>query len=129
MEVGYETNKGGKINATIQNITFQNMTVLHNFHKLVMSIHNADDAAVSDILFCNITVEDASMDKGDAGENAQLIDITIESSNNWSTTKNRGTVDNVKFGGIYVVDGDDTIDFREDNLCRFVLWAMMRNIW
>lgn len=117
MEVGYETNKGGKINATIQNITFQNMTVLHNFHKPVMSIHNADDADVSGILFGNIIVEDASMGKGDAGENAQLIDITIESSSNWSTTKNRGTVDNVKFDGIYVVDGDDTIDFREGNLC------------
>ena len=117
MEVGYETNKGGKINATIQNITFQNITVLHNFHKPVMSIHNADDADVSGILFSNIIVEDASMGKGDAGENAQLMDITIESSSNWSTTKSRGTVDHVKFDGIYVVAGDDTIDFREGNLC------------
>ncbi len=117
MEVGYETNKGGKINASIQNITFQNITVLHNFHKPVMSIHNADDAAVSDILFRNIIVEDASMGKGDAGENAQLIDITIEASSNWSTTKNRGTVAQAEFDGIYVVSGDDTIDFREGNLC------------
>ncbi len=117
MEVGYETNKGGKINPTIQNITFQNITVLHNFHKPVMSIHNADDAAVSDIFFRNIIVEDASMGKGDAGENAQLIDITIEASSNWSTTKNRGTVNGIEFDGIYVINGDDTIDFREGNLC------------
>ena len=116
MEIGYETNKGGKINPTIQNITFQNITVLHNFHKPVMSIHNADDAAVSGIRYKNITVEDASMGKGDAGENAQLIDITIASSS-WSSTKTRGTIDDVVFDGIYVLDGDDSIDFREGNLC------------
>lgn len=116
MEVGYETNKGGKLKPTIQNITFQNITVLHNFHKPVMSIHNADDAAVSGIRFSNITVEDASMGKGDAGSNAQLIDITIV-QNSWSSTKTRGTVDDVVFDGIYVLDGDDMIDFKEGNFC------------
>lgn len=116
MEVGYETNKGGKLKATIQNITFQNITVLHNFHKPVMSIHNADDAAISGIRYSNITVEDASMGKGDAGDNAQLIDITIAQSS-WSSTTKRGTIDGVVFDGIYVLDGDDTIDFREGNLC------------
>ena len=116
MEVGYETNKGGKLNPTIQNVTFRNITVLHNFHKPVMSIHNADDAAVSAIRYENIIVEDASMGKGDANENAQLIDITIASSS-WSSSKKRGTVDDVVFDGIYVLDGDDTIDFIEGNLC------------
>lgn len=116
MEIGYETNKGEKIKPTIQNVTFQNITVLHNFHKPVMSIHNADDAAISGIRYSNIIVEDASMGKGDAGENAQLIDITIASSS-WSSTKKRGTIDDVVFDGIYVLDGDDTIDFREGNLC------------
>lgn len=116
MEIGYETNKGGKLKPTIQNITFQNITVLHNFHKPVMSIHNADDAAISGIRYSNIIVEDASMGKGDAGENAQLIDITIAQSS-WSSTKTRGTVDDVVFDGIYVLGGDDTIDFREGNLC------------
>lgn len=116
MEIGYETNKGGKLKPTIQNVTFQNITVLHNFHKPVMSIHNADDAAISNIAYRNITVEDASMGKGDAGENAQLIDITIAQSS-WSSAKKRGTVDGVTFEGIYVLGGDDTIDFREGNLC------------
>ncbi len=116
MEIGYETNKGGKLLPAIQNVTFQNITVLHNFHKPVMSIHNADDAAISGITYRNITVEDASMGKGDAGENAQLIDITIAQSS-WSSTKQRGTVDGVVFEGIYVLGGDDTIDFREGNLC------------
>lgn len=116
MEIGYETNKGGKLNPTIQDITFQNITVLHNFHKPVMSIHNADDAKISGIRYRNITVEDASMGKGDAGDNAQLIDITIAGSN-WSSTTKRGTVDDVVFDGIHVLYGDDSIDFREGNLC------------
>lgn len=116
MEVGYETNKGKKMKPTIQNVTFQNMTVLHSFHKPVMSIHNADDADISGIRYYNIIVEDASMGKGDAGENAQLIDITIAASS-WSSTTKRGTVDDVAFDGIYVLNGDDTIDFKEGNLC------------
>lgn len=116
MEIGYETNKGRKLKPTIQDVTFQNITVLHNFHKPVMSIHNSDDCAVSGIRYSNIIVEDASMGKGDAGKNAQLIDIVIASSS-WSSTKTRGTVDNVFFDGIYVLDGDDTIDFVEGNFC------------
>lgn len=116
MEVGYETNKGGNLKPTIQNITFRNITVLHNFHKPVMSIHNADDAAVSGILFSNIIVEDASMGKGDAGKNAQLIDICIV-QNSWSSARRRGTIDDVVFEGIHVLGGDDTIDFKEGNFC------------
>ena len=116
MEVGYETNKGGKLKPVIQDVTFSDITVLHNFHKPVMSIHNADDATVSNIRFENITVEDASMGKGDAGKNCQLIDITIAQSS-WSSTKNRGKVENILFDGITVLDGDDGIDFKEGNLC------------
>ena len=116
MEVGYETNKGGKLKPVIQDVTFSNITVLHNFHKPVMSIHNADDATVSNVRFENITVEDASMGKGDAGKNCQLIDITIAQSS-WSSTKKRGKVENILFDGITVLDGDDGIDFKEGNLC------------
>lgn len=116
MEIGYETNKGSKIKPTISDITFRNMTVLHNFHKPVMSIHNADDCRVFGILYENITVEDASMGKGDASGNAQFIDINTLSAS-WTTVKKRGTVSDVTFDGIYVLDGDDGIDFTEGNLC------------
>ena len=116
MEVGYETNKGGKVKPVIQDVTFQNITVLHNFHKPVMSIHNADDCAVSGIRYRNIVVEDASMGKGDGDQNAQLIDMTIAQSS-WSSTTKRGTIDDVSFDGVYVLDGDDTIDFIEGNFC------------
>lgn len=116
MEVGYETNKGGKLKPTISGVTFRNITVLHNFHKPVMSIHNADNAAVSNIRYENIVVEDASMGKGDAGKNAQLIDINNDKSS-WTSVQDRGTIDDVVFDGIYVLSGDDSIDFIEGNLC------------
>ena len=116
MEVGYETNKGGKVKPTISDVTFRNITVLHNFHKPVMSIHNADDCAVSGIRYSNIVVEDASMGKGDAEKNAQLIDMTIAASS-WSSTTVRGTISDVSFDGVYVLDGDDMIDFIEGNFC------------
>lgn len=116
MEIGYETNKGNKIKPTIQNITFQNITVLHNFHKPVMSIHNADNCVISGVRYSNIIVEDASMGKGDAGDNAQLIDINNLKSN-WTVVQSRGSISDVVFDGIYVLDGDDTIDFIEGNFC------------
>lgn len=116
MEIGYETNKGNKIRPVIQNITFQNITVLHNFHKPVMSIHNADNCVISDIRYTNIIVEDASMGKGDSGNNAQLIDINNLKSS-WTTVQNRGSISDVVFDGVYVLDGDDTIDFIEGNFC------------
>ena len=116
MEIGYETNKGNKVKPTISNITFQNITVLHNFHKPVMSIHNADNCVITGVRYSNIVVEDASMGKGDAGDNAQLIDINNLKSN-WTAVQNRGSVSDVVFDGIYVLDGDDMIDFIEGNFC------------
>ena len=56
------------------------------------------------------------MGKGDAGKNAQLIDICIV-QNSWSSSKKRGTIDDVVFDGIHVLGGDDTIDFKEGNFC------------
>lgn len=116
MEIGYETNKGNKMNPVIQNITFQNITVLHSFHKPVMSIHNADNCVISDIRYSNIVVEDASMGKGDAGDNAQLIDVNNLKSS-WTTVQERGSIKDVVFDGVYVLDGDDGIDFVEGNFC------------
>ncbi|HHW56298.1 MAG TPA: hypothetical protein GXX15_01250 [Clostridia bacterium] len=99
-EIGYETNKGKQPNSTISNITFKNITVLYNFHKPVISIHNSDDALVENITYQNIVVENAQMGSGDAGDNNQLIDFAILPSQ-WSSTHERGniravTVENVK---------------------------------
>lgn len=105
MEIGYETNKGDQQNSTIKNISFEDITVLHNFHKPVLSIHNADNAAISDISYKNIVVEDAQLGKGDGAP--QLIDMQIISNKNWSTTSERGTIANVTIDGFKVIDGVD----------------------
>lgn len=105
MEVGYETNKGNQENASITNISFENITVLNNFHKPVISVHNADDAMVSDIIFKNIVVENAQMGSGDGDVMPYLIDINIARSSNWSTTKERGQIQNIFIDGVTVLSG------------------------
>lgn len=99
-EIGYETRAD-----IIERITFRDITVLHNFHKPVMSIHNSDNALVRDVLFENIVVEDAQMGQGD-GANL-LIELTTTKSQ-WSKTQERGRIRNVVFDGITVLDGADS---------------------
>ena len=106
MEVGYETNKGCKENAFISNITFEDITVLNNFHKPVISVHNADDAAVSDISFRDIVVEYNLVGSGDANEMPYLIDMNIAQNPNWSTTKKRGTISDVIIENVNVLAGN-----------------------
>jgi len=96
-EIGYETRAD-----VIERITFRDITVLHNFHKPVMSIHNSDNALVQDVLFENIVVEDAQMGRGD-GANF-LIDLTTTKSQ-WSKTAERGNIRRVTFDGVTVLDG------------------------
>lgn len=106
-EIGYETNKGDLFNSKIYNISFSNITVLHNFHKPVISIHNSDNAIVQNIEYKNIVVEDAEMGQGDAGANNQLIDFTIMKSG-WSTTVDRGQIRDVTFNNVTVLKGKST---------------------
>lgn len=105
MEIGYETNKGKKENASITDVSFVDICVLHNYHKPVISVHNADDAVVSDILFQNIVVEDAKMGSGDGDEMPYLIDINIAQNANWSSTKGRGSIRNITIDEVKVLAG------------------------
>lgn len=107
MEIGYETNKGQSENAAIEDISFKNITVLNNYHKPVISIHNADDARVSDILFENITVENAQMGTGDGDVMPYLIDMHITQNSNWSSTRERGTIENVVVNNVTVLSGKE----------------------
>ncbi|OHE28808.1 MAG: hypothetical protein A2Y45_04225 [Tenericutes bacterium GWC2_34_14] len=112
MEVGYET-----YGASIENVTFENITVLHNYHKAVMSVHNADQANVDGIYFRNITVEDAYQ-VGDIWTETYdnfLIDLTIAYNADWSKSQyERGTIRNVYFENIKVLNdkkiGSETSD-------------------
>ena len=56
MEIGYET-----VGKVMRNIVFENITVLHNLHKPVFSIHYGNNAEIEGVHYENITVEDASM--------------------------------------------------------------------
>lgn len=105
MEVGYETNKGQRQDASITGITFEDITVLNNFHKPVISVHNADDAMVENILFKNIIVENAQMGSGDGSEIPYLIDFNIANNPNWSSTKERGQIRNVTIENVQVLSG------------------------
>ena len=104
-EIGYETNKSNSTNSEIYDISFNDITILHNFHKPVISIHNSDDAWIHKIYFSNIIVEDAEMGEGDAKNNNQLIDLTINYNSNWSSTKQRGKISDVIIENVNVIDG------------------------
>ncbi len=97
MEIGYETNKGYRENAVIENITFRRNTVLFNLHKPVISIHNGDSCAVRHILYEDTVVEHADMTFSN-----RLVEIQILESG-WSTTYERGTVEDVRIDGLRVL--------------------------
>jgi len=105
MEIGYETNKGKEENSFIQNVRFSDITVLHSFHKPVISIHNADDAVVRDITYRHITVEDCRTGSGDGNVMPYLIDLSVVRNGSWSSTKNRGAIKNVSIQGLTVLSG------------------------
>lgn len=96
-EVGYETRA-----KVMKDITFRNITVLHNFHKPVLSIHNSDNADVKNVVFENIIVEDAQMGEGDG--TPYLLDLTTTESQ-WSVTYDRGTIDGVTVKNVQVLSG------------------------
>lgn len=107
MEVGYET-----YGPTMEDIYFENITVLHNFHKAAISMHNSDDANISNVNYKNITIEDASMlgDLQTDGENDFLMDFTIAYNIEWTKSEgNRGTIDNVIVDDVKIYEIKDTI--------------------
>lgn len=107
MEVGYET-----YGPTMDEITFENITVLHNFHKAAISIHNCDDANITNVTYKNITIEDAQMlgDNQTDGENDFLIDFTIAYSIDWTKSEGeRGTIDGVHIENVKIYKMADTI--------------------
>ncbi|MDO5309698.1 MAG: glycosyl hydrolase family 28 protein [Planctomycetia bacterium] len=97
MEIGYETRA-----PHITKINFRDVTVVHNFHKPVISIHNSDDALVRDVSFQNIVVEDAQMGSGDGV--AALMEFTVAPSQ-WSKRPLAGRISNVLVENLTVLSG------------------------
>ncbi|MBP5152115.1 MAG: hypothetical protein ILP13_04275 [Lachnospiraceae bacterium] len=101
MEIGYETDKGLTLDPEISDVLFEDITVLYNFHKPVISIHNSDDAYVHDITYRNIVVEHAFM-QGDNGVNKELIEMSLQKSG-WSSVRDDyGSIDKVLIDGLTV---------------------------
>lgn len=89
MEIGYET-----VGEKLENVRFSNITVLHALHYAPISIHNANNAQIKDILFEDVTVEDAATPSQTVG----IIDIRVLFSETWSTnhaTTALGSIDGV----------------------------------
>ncbi len=107
MEVGYET-----YGPTMNNIKFENITVVHAMHKAVISLHNCDQAKISNVTYKNITVEDAEClgdDRGDK-ENDFLIDFTIAYNADWTKSGDkRGSVDGVNIENVKVYKMADSV--------------------
>lgn len=107
MEVGYETN-----GPTMDNVTFKNITIVHNFHKAAISLHNCDDAHITNVSYQNITLEDGQMlgDTRDDGDNDFLIDFTIAYNVDWTQSGGiRGSVDGVNIENVKVYSLLDSI--------------------
>lgn len=107
MEVGYET-----YGPTMDEITFENITVLHNFHKAAISLHNSDDANITNVTYKNITIEDGSMlgDNQNDGLNDFLVDFTIAYNIEWTKSEGvRGTVDGITIDNIKIYSLKDSI--------------------
>ncbi len=100
MEVGYET-----YGPTMDGITFQDITVVHAMHKAVISLHNSDQAKITNVTYKNITVEDCQTlgDDRDDKENDFLIDFTIAYNADWTKSKEkRGIVDGINIENVKV---------------------------
>lgn len=107
MEIGFETNKGENEQSTISDVTFEDITVINNYHKPVISVHNADDALVEKIVFRNIIVEHEEIGSGDSNL-GYLIDIAVVKNNGWSTTKKRGNIRDILIENVTFMEDTDT---------------------
>lgn len=120
MEIGYET-----VGSKMENIVFRDITVLHALHRAPISIHNANNADISNVLYESIIIEDASMTQGDTKGGNPVIEFTVEYSPTWSdqhTTTGLGSISDVTVKGLTVLSGSKNIsigisgckDMRED---------------
>lgn len=120
MEIGFETNKGKSDKPEMYNIEFKNITVLHQLHKASISIHNADNTEIRDILWENITIEEADVpDNGDGWNiwlditNVPSGDFSIPGSTpTWTTVKERGTIHDITIKNVKIIDNKSGCTYR-----------------
>jgi len=124
IEIGFETNKGSPGGQTpspnadpqIYNVTFENIDVIHNFHKAPISIHNADGCRIHNITFKNIIVENAQMGVPgkfkEGGGWKYLIDIgngnsvSIDGAPEWTHNDGDREISDVLIENVWVLGGE-----------------------
>jgi|GEM_PF-2172781 len=79
LEVGYEL-----VGEVAERITFRDITVFHAFHRAVISINNGNNANIRDVLFENITIENAQMGLGDASNDGGILINIRHIQGQWS---------------------------------------------
>jgi len=128
LEIGYETNKGdngNNPNPKIYNVLFEDINILHALHKAPISVHNGDNAVITDIIFKNITIENYYTGQGDGWN--YLIDITnatateLEGTPSWTTVEARGSISGLLIENVNVLGGrNPTINVNERSGFRFL---------
>ena len=101
MEIGYEC-----VGEVMNDITFINMTVIKATHLAPISIHNSNNANLTNVKYENITIERADMGQGNG--NRCLIDFNTAYSQTWSEVQKvtgLGSVDGVNLKNIKVLKG------------------------
>ncbi len=141
MELGFETNKGMSDNPRMYNIEFKNITVLHQLHKAAISIHNADDTEIFDVIWENITIEEVDAPDDKDGWNVWLDFTNVPASDfkipgstpTWTTVQKRGTIHDITIKNVKVLkdisgssyriwpvkEGEDIYNLKFENAYNF----------
>ena len=101
MEIGYEC-----IGQVMNDITFTNMTITKATHLAPISIHNSNNADLTNVKYDGITIENADMGQGNG--NRYLVDISCMFSATWSRVQKEtglGSVDGVVLKNVKVNRG------------------------
>lgn len=80
MEIGYEC-----VGDIMDDITFKNITVTKATHLAPISIHNSNNANLTNVEYNGITIENADMGQGNG--NKYLVDISCMYSPTWSNVQ------------------------------------------
>lgn len=94
IEIGYET----QVDA-IEDVVFKDIDILHHLMPgyLCLTVHNGDRAAISDVHFEDIRIEDSV---------APLFDLWVGKAH-WNVDGRRGSIAGIHFKNISLVGGDD----------------------
>ena len=101
MEIGYEC-----VGEVMNDITFTNITVTRATHLAPISIHNSNNANLTNVKYDGITIENADMGQGNG--NKYLVDFSCMYSSTWSEVQKKtalGSVDGVVVKNVKVNRG------------------------